>query len=208
MFGIEAEMQLLSPRFVVQLPCEELLKLRQYFVRKIIRLGLSFESQVVASAFDNQKFSLSGDQFARSIDLFDCAERIAGSFDEQRGNMELRKMFGSQALRFSGRMQRIRKQKQAVREFFFREQDAGLTAPVALTTKKDLSRTDFLHRKHGVLQSSAIVCCVAWAWRPELSILAKGQVATKNGVPGFRKRFGHRDQHGHLRISASAVGDY
>ena len=95
MFGIEAEMQLLSPRFVVQLPCEELLKLRQYFVRKIIRLGLSFESQVVASAFDNQKFSLSGDQFARSIDLFDCAERIASAFNEQSRNVELGQVFGA-----------------------------------------------------------------------------------------------------------------
>jgi len=68
--------------------------------------------EIMTGAFDDLELSLSGNEGEGRLQFVHRCELVFGSTDEQGRRMELRKMRGSQLLRFLGRMQRIGKQQE------------------------------------------------------------------------------------------------
>src|SRR5581483_802071 len=103
-------------------------------------------------AFDGGQLRLRGDEFQRSLQLFDRSETVTSALNKQRWLGELRGMIGAQAFRFARRVKRIGRQQQTVGNAgIFSAEHAALAASVGVASEKDLALSDLAHAGDGIL---------------------------------------------------------
>src|SRR5581483_1998168 len=120
-----------SPR-TLSLHEKELLKRRKN-LPCCLSSRLPAESQIVADAFDSKQHGFCRNQFQRLTNLFDSSEGILCPLHKQTRDSQFREVIGAELIRLSGRMQRIRRQQQAVGELGFLGAEHGcLTSAITL----------------------------------------------------------------------------
>ena len=119
---------------------QQVCELFQDLTRYFFLFYFSLESQVVTGALERQELCFGGDHFHGALQLFDRAERIAGTVHEERGRAQVRKVLRALLLGTARRMERVGQQQQARNQlWFFGAEHAGLTATVGVAAQDDLS---------------------------------------------------------------------
>ncbi len=200
-----------------QLPCsygnlfKKPLEYFEYRSWQILSPRFPFESQIVAGAFNRQKQVLCRDQLPRGFDLVNRSEGIARAVHEHHRYFDLGQVLRARLVGPTGCVQRVRQQKQAVRQFrllsdqLLCDQHACLAAAVALSAKEKTTREKLPHRGHRVLQPLAIASGIPRSRRTEIALLAKWQIAAQYRETRTSKGFRHRDKYARSRVAAGTV---
>jgi len=169
--------------------------------------SLSFESQIMTSAFDRKQFCPRWNHFDRAFDFRDGAERIARAVNEQRGRMQIGQMLCPLLLGTPRRMQRIREQQQSWNDIgFFGAKHARLAPAVGMAPKKDASGCEVSQGVHRVFQPLAVAGSVARTGWAEGSRLPVRKVVAQDRETFSAERLGKRAKQRRLRVAASTVG--
>ena len=179
----------------------------------------------MAGALYRHQLRLSWNHFDGALELFDRAEGVAGSMDEERGRAQVGEMLRALLFGASRRMKRVGQQKEPCCQVgLFGAEHAGLATSVGVTAEVEAAfimpdniptsgktiekwgAQDFFDRGDGVLQARAVARGVSRAGRAKGTSLTKRQIAPQDGKSVGRKPFGQRVEQRGLGIAARAVG--
>jgi len=119
---------------------------------------------------------------------------------------QLRKMLGTQLIRFSRRMQWVRKQQQRIHQtWLFCQKHARLSSPVRMPTQKYLPVFPFAHHRNGTTKPVSIAAGTTGKRRSMRTLPPKRQIASQNREPRRGKRIRHLYQKFRLAIRPSPM---
>jgi hypothetical protein len=100
-------------------------------------MRFSFEPQIVSGTFDDQQLSFCRYQHSCRFNLLDGSERIARAVHEQSWDVKFWEVLRPRLIWTAGRVQGIRKQKQAFCNWIVGKKHARLATAIALPTQED-----------------------------------------------------------------------